>query len=201
MNDPTLIVIAGCNGSGKSSFSNALTPGHITPFDYDKVFLETYKSLISFELQATMAHNMARRKLEESTERSIAEQMDFCYETNFDSTPMYWPDHFKEQGYKRKMIFFCLDSFEEAKRRVSIRVENGGHHVPDNEIQRRFTAGYQNLDRYYAQFDAIHLLNSSFYDQEPQHIMSLSNGMVNTVSEIPEFLGNVLPKISKLVRH
>jgi len=29
MNNPVLIIMAGCNGSGKSSFSNALTKGRI----------------------------------------------------------------------------------------------------------------------------------------------------------------------------
>jgi len=62
MASPILTVIAGCNGSGKSSFSNAITSGHAPSFDYDKVFLEKYNSLQDSKIREKMAHNMARNK-------------------------------------------------------------------------------------------------------------------------------------------
>tara|TARA_B110000305_G_scaffold177411_1_gene196423 strand:- start:852 stop:1055 length:204 start_codon:yes stop_codon:yes gene_type:complete len=56
MDKPTLLVIAGCNGSGKSSFSKAFTKNG-TPFDYDKIHLQKYNSLIPNDLRDQMAHN------------------------------------------------------------------------------------------------------------------------------------------------
>lgn len=195
MNNPTLFVIAGCNGSGKSSFSNALTPDYIIPFDYDRHYLKIYHALKDFDLRPRMAHNMTREMLQESIDNAILENHDFCYETNFNSTPMFWPDHFKKNGYKRSMFFLCLNSIEEAKKRVRIRVENGGHFVPDTEIENRFHAGYENLDRFYKDFEQVHLLNSSFYKKEPQHILSLVNGNVIMKTHIPDFLNKLLPQI------
>ena len=199
MSNATLVVVAGCNGSGKSSYSNAVTPDYVTPFDYDKHFLEFYNSIIDFELRPKMAHNKARNLLEVSVEKAILKKQDFCYETNFHATPMYWPDHFKKHGYRRMVFFFCLNSIEEAKRRVRIRVENGGHFIPDSEIENRYYAGYENLDRYFKSFEQVHLLNSSFYKKQPQHILSIINGKVGTVTHMPKFLDKVLPNISKLV--
>ena len=71
MNKPNLLVIAGCNGSGKSTFSNILTENRLDSFDYDKHFLEIYNSLHDFELRDRMAHNKTR-KLLESYEKGLS---------------------------------------------------------------------------------------------------------------------------------
>lgn len=98
MDKPTLLVIAGCNGSGKSSFSKALSPNNTVVFDYDKVYLEKYNSLIESELRDRMAHNMSRDELEKSIAKAINVRSSFCYETNFNSTPVFWPEKFKSHN-------------------------------------------------------------------------------------------------------
>jgi predicted ABC-type ATPase len=60
---PTLLVITGCNGSGKSSFSKALTQDNNSAYDYDLVFLNKYSSLIDNELKERMAHNLSMADL------------------------------------------------------------------------------------------------------------------------------------------
>jgi len=69
---PVLTTIAGCNGSGKSSFSNAVTSNDTPSFDYDKVFLEVYNALESSDFQDEMAHNISRKKLIDSIDNAIA---------------------------------------------------------------------------------------------------------------------------------
>ncbi len=60
MHKPRLLVIAGCNGSGKSSFSRSLVPSDsIIPFDYAFHFLSRYKSLLEIDIKEQMAHNLA----------------------------------------------------------------------------------------------------------------------------------------------
>lgn len=137
MHNPTLLVVAGCNGSGKSSFSKALTLDNNSAYDYDLVFLDKYNSLIDNELKERMAHNLSMEDLKNSIETSIKEKSNFCYETNFNSTPLHWPKIFKQKNYRTELAFFCLDSTDKAKKRVQIRVENGGHFVPDLEIEKR----------------------------------------------------------------
>ncbi|WP_157243493.1 hypothetical protein [Algoriphagus resistens] len=56
-----------------------------------------------------------------------------------------------------------MNSVDEAQKRVAIRVENGGHFVPESEIMNRFKAGYSNLDEFFGFFDTLHLFNSSTY--------------------------------------
>jgi predicted ABC-type ATPase len=86
---PILLVIAGCNGSGKSSFSRILAEENFTPFDYDLHYLEHYHNLFDSDIRDTMAHNMAFSDLVNCIQNSIQTNTNFCYETNFNSTPMH----------------------------------------------------------------------------------------------------------------
>lgn len=199
MSKPLLLVVAGCNGAGKSSYSAQLAPDSIEPFDYDKVFLLHYKSLISSELLDRMAHNLAFGDLENSIKEAILKETDFCYETNFNSDPFYWPDIFRKSGYQVHLIFFCLSSISEAKKRVQIRVENGGHFVPEQEIEKRYFEGYANLDNLFAEFEVVHLFDSSHYNQRPEHLVAIENGEIAVCTNFPDFLISLLPKISKAV--
>jgi predicted ABC-type ATPase len=198
--NPTLYVIAGCNGAGKSSYSNAITNDNLTPFDYDIHYLKIYKSLTDSELRDRIAHNLTRNLLEENIQKSISKRNDFCYETNFNSTPLYWPEIFKQANFNTELIYFCLDSIDQAKKRVRIRVENGGHFVPDFEIESRFYEGYKNLDENFHRFDIIHLLDSSKYAEIPKHLLSMESGRIVAFSSFPSFLNLLLPKIHKDVK-
>lgn len=197
MSKPTLLIIAGCNGSGKSTFSKLLSPSDFSPFDYDFQFLKFYKSLIDSDIKETMAHQMAFNELEIQIKKAIEEKSSFCYETNFNSTPLHWPELFKKNGYNLYLIFLCLDSIAEAKKRVAIRVENGGHFVPENEIEKRYQDGYNNLNSFFDYFDYVDLFDSSKYLTHPSHILSIESGKVVSRAHIPDYLNILIPDILK----
>ncbi|GGF51737.1 hypothetical protein [Echinicola rosea] len=136
---------------------------------------------------------MAFRELEQKTDIAIKNGQSFAYETNFNSTPLYWPNIFKSNGYEISLIYFCLDSIEEAKRRVAIRVENNGHHVPDHEIEKRYIEGYNNLDEHYSYFDTLHVFNSSSYSAPPEYCFSMKKGRLVMKESLPQFLKEVSP--------
>jgi len=197
MSEPTLLVVAGCNGSGKSSFSKSLVPPGFLPFDYDVYFLKFYASLFDSDIREEMAHNMAFAELENQISHAITNRDNFCYETNFNSTPLHWPQHFKQNGYKLHLIYLCLDSIEEAKRRVAIRVENGGHFVPESEIRKRYFEGFANLNAHFRYFDIIDIFDASAYSKEPEYLLSIENGAITTKRKLPEYLIHLIPEIAK----
>jgi len=55
----------------------------------------------------------------------------------------------RNTGYKIKLVYFWLRSPQEAIVRVATRVSKGGHHIPDDVIQRRYYRGIYNLFKLY----------------------------------------------------
>lgn len=197
---PFLTIIAGCNGAGKSSFANAITSNGTKSFDYDKVFLEYYNSLLESELKDRMAHNLAWNELESQVARSINEKCDFAYETNFHDSPLFWPEKFKSNGFKLRLVFFCLNSLEEAKRRVQIRVENGGHFVPEDEIKNRYFKGFENVNDNWEFFDELYFFDTSAYKVSPSFMFSLVGGKLDQYEKFPDYLVHLLPNIYDFIQ-
>ena len=55
----------------------------------------------------------------------------------------------RQYGYFVKLVFLSLPNLEMAISRVSARVAQGGHSIPDTVIRRRFDAGLRNFQRLY----------------------------------------------------
>ncbi len=92
-----------------------------------------------------------------------------------------------------------MNSIEEAKKRVDIRVASGGHFVPENEIQNRFIQGYANLNQHFRFIDQVHVYNTSAYKLPPSYCFSVSGGLVDGLEDVPEFLTELTPDIISLL--
>jgi predicted ABC-type ATPase len=68
----------------------------------------------------------------------------------------------KSKKYEINLIFLWLMSPEEAVRRVAQRVKQGGHHVSEETIVRRYYAGLRNILTHYLPLaDRAHILDNS----------------------------------------
>lgn len=64
-------------------------------------------------------------------------------------------------------MFFWLDNIELAKERVKIRVKEGGHHIPEDVIERRYLKGIYNLfDIYLPIIDNVLIFDNSYGKHE-----------------------------------
>lgn len=59
-----LIIIAGCNGAGKSTFASSFLPHGLTSFDYDRILQEEYNSLPDSEFREKFARDTTATKFE-----------------------------------------------------------------------------------------------------------------------------------------
>ena len=104
---PDLIIIAGCNGTGKSTFASSFLPDGLVSFDYDKLFLEYYNELPDSEFREKFAKDKTTKAFKQVINNSLISKSDFCYETNFDEYPLYWVEKFKAEGFTINLIFFA----------------------------------------------------------------------------------------------
>ena len=197
---PNLIVIAGCNGAGKSTFASSFLPDGLISFDYDKQYLEHYSTLSDSEFRDKFARDRTTKDFEEAVNRAIKNKTDFCYETNFDSNPVHWPEQFRKHGFTLDLIFFCLDNQKIAIRRVEERAEFKGHFVDNTTIDLKWKAGYKNLNEHYTFFDNILLVDNSVQKEVYSNLMQIEHGEIVLMSDrLPDYFKRRFPDIYKKI--
>jgi predicted ABC-type ATPase len=80
----------------------------------------------------------------------MEEKADFAIETTL-ATRSYISliKKARGMGYKITLVYFWLSSPQEAIQRVATRVSKGGHHIPDEVVERRYYGGIYNLHHLY----------------------------------------------------
>lgn len=87
----------------------------------------------------------------------------FAFETTGSGTN--YVKHLKAaqtSGYEVHLLFLWLYSPDLAVQRVARRVEQGGHHIPEEMIRRRYDLGLKNLIKHYLSLcDSAIILDNS----------------------------------------
>ncbi len=205
MQQPSLIIIAGCNGSGKSTYSQSLVGERTLPFDYDKKFLEYYKNLRDSEYREQFAIDRATSDLEHLVSESFKHRQSFCFETNFVTVPSNWINEAKKLGYCIEIYFFCLETIEKAKERVLLRAKNEGHFVEDDIISYKWKEGYKNLNNHFFLADRLFILDNSVDSEIPRLLIELEKVSDEcfdflVINEVPEYIQRRLPSIYGLLK-
>ena len=143
---PTICIIGGCNGAGKSTLARELLPR----LDIGR-FLNA--DLIAKGLSpvnpALAAFTAGRRLLEEAS-GLIEARSSFALESTLSGkTYVKLLREAKERGYRLVLHYIMIGSATQAVERVRLRVLTGGHHVPEDDIRRRYERSVQHfLDDY-----------------------------------------------------
>ncbi|HVJ17203.1 MAG TPA: zeta toxin family protein [Polyangiaceae bacterium] len=76
----------------------------------------------------------------------------FAFETTLAGrTYAHWIRDWRSSGYRVALWFLGLATPEMAIGRVAERVRQGGHHIPDDVVRRRFAAGNRNFETIYSE--------------------------------------------------
>lgn len=160
MSHPKIVIIAGPNGAGKTTFARAFLPEEAQcPRFINADLIAAGLSPFAPEAQAIKA---GRLMLEEIA-GCVGRRENFAFETTLSG--LGYLRHiraWRESGYHVSLFFLALPTAELAVARVAERVRQGGHHIPEDVIRRRFQAGRQNFDwRYRTEVDAWALYDSA----------------------------------------
>ena len=133
---PEAILIAGANGSGKTTFARQFLRVRHPEF----VFLNADE--IQRENERWSHPVAAGRELLRRLADMERGRKSFAVETTL-SSRMYVPrlHRWSTEGYRTTLHFIEVPSGEYAVQRVARRVAAGGHSVPDADVRRRFDRG------------------------------------------------------------
>ena len=193
---PLLIVIAGPNGSGKTTITSEVLASewledavYINP---DIVAQEKFGDWNSPE-----AVREAALYCEQWRERCLANGESLIFET-----VMSAPDKIdfirraKQAGYFVRIFFISTANPTINAARIARRVMKGGHDVPSPKIISRYIKSIANCAEIAPEVDRLYVYDNSLEDVKAQPLFRLRDGDLGKqyVESVPEWAKNILPK-------
>lgn len=165
-------IIGGVNGCGKSSLTGALKAERSDLgllIDVDKLAAQ-----LGSPVEGGKA---AVRKIDQCLEKGIS----FTQETTLSGARTERTiRRAKERGYTIRLYYIGLDTMEESLGRIRNRVAKGGHDIPKEDVERRFSTRFADVLRILPYCD-----EARFFDND--------NGFV----EVAEYRnGELIPRVS-----
>ena len=186
---PTLCIVAGPNGSGKTSATIQLLHNewaensiYINPDNIAQEQFGDWNSpsavLKAAELATQMRYDCLRQK------------KDFVFETVFSSEEkVKFVEQAKSEGFFIRIFFVCTENPEINVKRITRRYLNGGHEVPISKIVSRYYKSLLNIGKVIPLVDRVYVYDNSVEDQMPKLLYRTVDGQLfkKDVEDIPEW--------------
>jgi predicted ABC-type ATPase len=191
---PVLIVIAGPNGSGKTSVTSKILQHewmedsvYINP---DIVAQEKFGDWNSMD-----AIKKAVVYCEEWREKCLNERKSLIFETVLSAKDKIdYIERAKQAGFFIRLFFVCTKSPAINASRIAQRVMKGGHDVPITKVISRYQKSILNCKYIATKVDRTYLYDNSVDDAEQQLLIRLSDGLIakRYVNELPEWAKQII---------
>ncbi|MES2774492.1 MAG: zeta toxin family protein [Bacteroidota bacterium] len=156
---PEMFIIAGPNGAGKTTAAYDLLPEVFRTVEFINAD-EIARGLSPFNPEGVALQ--AGRIMLERLAHLIDKRQSFAFETTLSGLAyLKFLREAKLADYRVTFFYVWLHSFELAINRVARRVSKGGHNIPTDVIERRYTKGIQNFNKYAALADDWYIYNNS----------------------------------------
>ena len=140
-------IIAGPNGAGKTTFATEFLPIEAECLNFINA------DLIAQGLAPLKPDKMvieAMRIMIQHINECVKKNESFAFETTFSGKGYVNKiKDWKKRKYEIIIYYLRLPSVEFAIERVKLRVVQGGHNVPEQDIRRRFNRSLDNFEKIY----------------------------------------------------
>lgn len=192
--DKTAYIIAGPNGSGKTTFSvsliksaQILTGMHLNADIIAKA--NNYEA-------STQNHINISELIDKTIDDLIKDGNNLILETVFSSSyKMETFKKLKKAGYKINMVFVATESPLINVTYVAMRYMKNGHEIPISKIIKRYQGSLDNVKSIINDIDCLILIDNSQINKTPQIYTALSSGnqcFINEKKETPEWIESLI---------
>ena len=192
---PELIIIAGPNGSGKTSVTKRFLHHewaegtiYINP---DEVANEMFGDWNSKEAVLNAANYCA-----EWREKCLTERKSFVFETvRSAEDKVQFIIKAKNAGFFIRLFFISTENPKINASRIADRVMKGGHDVPISKIISRYFKSIENCKAVSSIVDRLYVYDNSIDGEEAKIQFRLVNGVMGKmyVTDVPEWAQAILP--------
>ena len=192
---PELIIIAGPNGSGKTSVTQKFLHHewaegtiYINP---DEVANEIFGDWNSKEAVLNAANYCA-----EWREKCLIERKSFVFETVMSAEDkIQFIIKAKNAGFFIRLFFISTENPKINASRIADRVMKGGHDVPISKIISRYYKAIENCKTVSSVVDRLYVYDNSVDGEEAKIQFRLTNGVMGKmyVTDMPEWAQAILP--------
>lgn len=140
---PTAIVLAGPNGAGKTTAARTLLAEQLQLMTFVNADVIA-QGLAGFDPDSAAVE--ASRIMLERLDHLAEQREDFAFETTL-AARSYAARlrHWSQNGYRVHLVYLWLASADLAVARVALRVQLGGHHVPEATVRQRYQRSLRNF--------------------------------------------------------
>ena len=193
---PVLIVIAGPNGSGKTSVTSKILH-HEWLEDSEYINPDNVARDVFGDWNDLEAVLKAANYCNDWREKCLAERKSHIFETVMSATDKI--DYIlraKEAGFFVRLFFVSTESPTINAKRVANRVLNGGHDVPIPKIISRYDKSIANCIALAPYVDRLYVYDNSVENVDARIVFRMSNGEVvkSYTDDVPDWAKNILPK-------
>ena len=175
-----LYIIAGPNGSGKTTFVKKFLPDYAKCLNFVNAdLIASGLSPFSPDVAAIKAGRLMLEQIYEYADKGV----DFAFETTLAGRSyVKLLKDLKNKGYKIHLYFLWVSNVKLAINRIAERVQIGGHDVPKETVRRRFSRGLHNLvDLYMPLLDSWIIFDNS--TDTPCVIAKEEGGMMTVIND------------------
>lgn len=185
-NNKNVYIIAGPNGSGKTTFAKKFLPDYVKcPNFVNADLIAGGLSPFSPRSAAIKAGKLVLDQIHEFAKLEV----DFAFESTLaGKAHIKFFNELKRRGYKLHLFFLWIPDPELAIARIKDRVAEGGHDIPVQDVRRRFKRSIHNFFRLYQP-----LMNSWMLFNNAKSVPTLiakgKNGQISVIDQ--ELFGQI----------
>lgn len=183
----TYTIIAGINGTGKSSLTGVLK-NRMTDLG---IIIDVDKIAAANNGNNVLAGRIAIRKINDCLERGVC----FTQETTLSGhRAAQTARRARDDGYYIRMYYVGLNSAEDCIERIANRVRKGGHSIPDNDVFRRYENRIESLTHVLPYCD-----EATFFDNDNGfvEVAIYRNGEIVLHENAPQWIRDVAKEVNE----